>query len=233
MNLFAMGDLHLAQGVDKPMHIFGKHWAQHLEKIQEDWMLQVTPEDFVLIPGDISWANTLEEARLDLQWLNKLPGHKICIRGNHDYWWDRPGKLNKAYEHITFLQNDCFCIGELALCGSRGWDCNPKEGDSLEAQDKMIQRECIRLKLSLDAAMKKGCQRIWVMLHYPPAALGETTSQFITLMQQYPVERVIYGHLHDEISWQGTPLGCIEGITYTLVSADYLNFQLLKIGSLA
>ena len=229
MNIFAIADLHLSFMVDKPMHVFGTNWTDHAKRIETAWKSKVTNEDIVLVPGDISWALRLNEALLDLKWLDELPGHKVCIRGNHDYWWDRPTKLNKAYEHITFLQNDAYMMNDLAICGTRGWEIIPADGADMIEHQRMIKRELMRLELSLKAAVNKGANRIWVMIHYPPMLDQELFLPFIALFKAYGVEKVIYGHLHDEISWQNACRGKKDGITYYLTSADYLDFKPLLI----
>ena len=122
MKVFAIGDLHLGFNADKPMDIFGDRWWNHSIQLDVNWRKYISMEDIILIPGDISWAMRLNEAHLDLQWLNQLPGKKICVKGNHDYWWDRPKKLNTCYENIVFLQNDAYLLGDLAICGTRGWN---------------------------------------------------------------------------------------------------------------
>lgn len=208
------------------MDVFGPLWKAHPEKIKSHWEKLISSEDLVLIPGDISWAMRQKEADKDLKWLDHLPGRKVCIRGNHDYWWDRPTKLNKAYETITFLQNTAYLIGEIAICGCRGWELimeeEPKEKDE---QLRMIRREVERLKLSLKAAIKAGAAEIWVMMHYPPVAPEAESSDFLELMKAYPVTKVIYGHLHDPVSWQKCKKGLMDGRAYYLVAADYLAFK--------
>ena len=231
MNVFAIGDLHLSHTSNKPMHVFGVHWENHMDKIKAKWESNVTSEYIVLIPGDISWAMRLKEAGPDLEWLDELPGHKICIRGNHDYWWDRPSPLNRKYQHTYFLQNTTYLVGEVAICGTRGWSIG-EQVEKIEETEKMIARECGRLKLSLDAALKEKAKEIWVMIHYPPYVEDATTSPFIELMKQYPVTKVIYGHLHDASSWEKAKIGEYEGIMYQLVSADYLDFKPLLIARL-
>ena len=227
MNVFAIGDLHLSHTSDKPMDVFGAHWENHIEKIKQNWEQTITDEDIILVPGDISWAMRLNEAKVDLEWLDKLPGQKICIRGNHDYWWDRPSPLNRTYKHTYFLQSTTYMIGNRAICGTRGWSLG--ENSTSEENQRLIARECIRLKLSLDEAMKREAKEIWVMLHYPPNEEGSSNSPFIELIKQYPVKKVIYGHLHDTSSWEKALIGEQGGIRYELVSADYLNFKPLLI----
>lgn len=229
MRVFAIGDLHLGHEMDKPMCIFGPSWQDHMQKIKYDWLKDVQEEDLVLIPGDISWAMRLSEASTDLEWLNALPGKKICIRGNHDFWWDRPGKLNRLYEQLYFLQNTAYIVGHVGICGTRGWALEKCE---FEENERMIKRECQRLRLSLEAAMAQHVKEIWVMMHYPPCESDKFTSPFIELMKQYPVKKIIYGHLHDENSWQKAPIGYIEQMAFYLVSADYLGFKPLCLGSL-
>ena len=224
MKRFAIGDLHLSQSMKKPMNVFGDHWKDHAQKIKENWERQVTDDDVVLIPGDISWAMRLEEAKIDLDWLNKLPGKKICVRGNHDYWWDRPKKLMDAYPQMVFLQNTAYTLDNLTFCGARGWIC-PNPISFTSEDERLFTRELARLKLSLDVAMKQGAIEIWVMLHYPPTYGGEKNSPLTELLKAYPVTRVIYGHLHDSLSWELALQGNYEGIHYQLVSADYLDFR--------
>lgn len=231
MNVFALGDLHLDHGLTKPMDVFGTHWANHMSQIEQHWRATVAVEDIVLIPGDISWAMRLKDAQVDLDWLDALPGQKVCIRGNHDYWWNRPTPLNRAYAHTYFLQNTVYALGHIGICGTRGWSLEEKTA-SLEENKRMIERECIRLKLSLDAAMKQNLKEIWVMLHYPPQDLVGGKSPFIELIKQYPVTKVIYGHLHDTSSWEKALMGVQDGIMYYLTSADFLGFKPLQIGSL-
>ncbi len=197
MKIFAIGDLHLSHDTDKPMDIFGPHWQNHIQKIKMNWEEHITHEDVVLVLGDISWAMRLIEAKQDLDWLDHLPGKKICIRGNHDYWWDRPKKLEQAYPNMFFLQNTAYTLGHMTLCGARGWICPNTTHFTLE-DERLFNRELKRLTLSLDTAMKEGATEIWVMLHYPPTFGEEKTSPLTDLLEKYPVTRVIYGHLHDE-----------------------------------
>ncbi|MDF2593880.1 MAG: metallophosphoesterase [Clostridia bacterium] len=229
MRIFAIADLHLSNSSNKPMDIFGENWTNHMNVLFENWIKIVDDQDVVLIPGDISWGMRLDEAKADLDRLEKLPGQKICIRGNHDYWWDRPGKLNKLYETLYFLQNKAYCIGKIGICGSRGWTC-PNGLTDHEADGKILDRELIRLKLSLEDALNKNAQQIIVMMHYPPANREDPTSPFTLLFQKYPIVHVVYGHLHDAESWQGALQGLCGGIQYHLVAADYLGFSPLLIG---
>lgn len=194
MKIFAIGDLHLSHDTDKPMDIFGPHWQNHIQKIKMNWEEHITHEDVVLVLGDISWAMRLIEAKQDLDWLDHLPGKKICIRGNHDYWWDRPKKLEQAYPNMFFLQNTAYTLGHMTLCGARGWICPNTTHFTLE-DERLFNRELKRLTLSLDTAMKEGATEIWVMLHYPPTFGEEKTSPLTDLLEKYPVTREI-GRAH-------------------------------------
>lgn len=224
MKIFAIGDLHLSHNTEKPMDIFGAHWQNHIQKIKMNWEAHITHEDVVLVLGDISWAMRLIEAKQDLDWLDHLPGKKICIRGNHDYWWDRPKKLEQAYPNMFFLQNTAYTLGHITLCGTRGWICPNTTHFTLE-DERLFNRELQRLTLSLDTAMKQGATEIWVMLHYPPTFGEEKASPLTSLLEKYPVTRVIYGHLHDELSWNLAIQGSYNGILYQLAAADYLQFS--------
>ena len=228
MKIYAMSDLHLDLNYNKPMSVFGEKWDAHINKIERHWKQCITNEDYVLIPGDISWALRLNEAHQDLEWLNALPGYKICCRGNHDYWWSKPKKLNTDYSHITFLQNDAYLIGAIGICGVRGWIMPDTEGATLD-DERLYMRELDRLKLSLENALKQGAKELWVLIHYPPISDQTIASPFEVLIDHYPVSKVIYGHLHDEASWQRAIIGRRGDTTYYLVSADYLAFRPLEI----
>ncbi len=226
MRIFAISDLHLPGGQAKPMEIFGLHWVNHWEKIKENWRHAITSHDIVLIPGDISWAMTLEKAMVDLDDIGSLPGKKILIKGNHDYWWSSVSRLReRVHESIYVIQNDSLKIGEssdLAFCGTRGWT-TPGIKDFTAHDQKIFDRELNRLKLSLDAA--QGAKNIIVLLHFPPFDdKGQEESQVSQLIRQYPVQHVVFGHLHGD-SLKGVTEGQINGLTYHLVSCDYLDFN--------
>lgn len=233
MKVFAIGDLHLSSNTHKPMDIFGENWLDHENQIKANWQACVAEEDYVLIPGDISWAMRLAQAESDLNILESLPGKKICIRGNHDYWWDRPGKLNQQYQSIYFLQNTACFIGEIAICGTKGW-LSPNTVKWNAEDERLYQRELERLRLSLNAAKAaKDMKEIWVMLHYPPTYNKSVESPLLDILEEYGVSQVIYGHLHDESSWQEALQGTYKNITYTLVSADYINFKPAEIAQIS
>jgi len=227
MALWAISDLHLAINSDKPMDIFGEKWANHDEKIKENWLSKVAPCDTVLIAGDISWSMSMDEGIEDLEWIHKLPGTKILIKGNHDYWWSSITKLNSLYEDMDFIQNNFFSYNDIAICGTRGWNC-PGSTRFSSHDEKIYDRELIRLRLSLDAAVKKGFTKIIVMLHYPPTNDKFEETELIKIVKEYNVGSVIYGHLHGP-SLNRLYEGNIEGVEYIVTSCDYLNFDPLKI----
>lgn len=222
--IYAIGDLHLSLSVDKPMDVFGDQWTNYMTRIKEAWLKTVTDEDTVLLPGDICWAISLEEAKIDLGWIDELPGKKIITRGNHDYWWETLTKMNPLFDSITFLHNTYTVIDDIAVCGSRGW-ISPNDASFTEKDEKIYKRECSRLKLSLDKAVHDGYKRILVMLHYPPTNDKKEKSPIQELLESYPVEVVVYGHLHTKYCWHLSLQGNVNGIEYHMVSSDFLNFQ--------
>lgn len=228
LSLFVIGDLHLSFGSEKPMDIFGEQWTEHPRRIAESWLEKVKECDVVLVPGDISWALKLKDAMIDLEWLNDLPGKKICIKGNHDYWWQTISKLNTLYENVHFLQNNCYFYEDYAICGTRGWLC-PNDSNFSQKDTKIYLRELNRLELSLKEAKKNGCEKIIVMLHYPPHNENKEVSGFEELFKKYGVETVVYAHLHGKKYYDLGVKGNRDGIQYHLTSCDYLNFEPLRI----
>lgn len=222
MQIFALGDLHLSHACPKPMDIFGPNWDGHAGRVAAAWRALVGAEDAVLIPGDISWAMDLSGARPDLEFIAGLPGVKVLLRGNHDYWWSSLSKVRAALgPGMRALQNDCVVLGGVAVVGTRGWLC-PGSAPFDPAQDqRLYERELIRLELSLKAApagLPKLC-----MLHYPPFNEKRQQSGFTALLEAYGVERAVYGHLHGK-SCKNAFEGTRNGVTYTLCSADHLGF---------
>lgn len=227
MAVYAISDFHLAFTTDKPMDVFGDNWYKHEEKIKENWSNIISDEDTVLIAGDISWSMKMEEGMMDLEWIHNLPGRKILVKGNHDYWWTSITKLNKLYEDMNFIQNNHFSYDDYAICGTRGWVCPGVE--KFTAQDeKVYNRELIRLRLSLESAAKEGFNKFIVMLHYPPTNDKCRESGFVEIFKEYNVERVIYGHLHN-VSKDKVLEEDVDGIEYILTSCDYLDFKPIKI----
>lgn len=223
MGLFAIADLHFAFSVDKPMDIFGAQWKNHSQKIIENWQKHITEADTVLLPGDLSWGMRLEEAAADLDVIDRLPGRKILLGGNHDYWWKSSAKLEARYPAMRFLKNTFDTYEDWAVCGTRGWLC-PNDVRFTEQDKKIYEREQVRLRLSLDAAMRNGAEKIILMMHYPPMNDKKEDSAFTALFQEYPIERVVYGHLHGAESHATGFQGEKNGIVYELVAADYLDF---------
>ncbi|WP_026174081.1 metallophosphoesterase [Effusibacillus pohliae] len=227
MRIFALGDPHLSFAVNKPMDIFGGQWADHPAKIEAAWREAVSPDDWVLIPGDISWAMRLEEVRPDLQFLGRLPGKKVIIRGNHDYWWSTISKVRGILPPDMYaLQNDSIKIGDIAVCGTRGWNC--PGGNDFDEHDRTIyEREVSRLELSLKNADPTAKER-WVMLHYPPTNEKHQDSGFLQVMRRYGVSVCVYGHLHGD-GHRNALLGELDGIRFYLAACDYLGFKPLLI----
>lgn len=228
MRIFAIADLHLDHKKEKPMDIFGSNWANHEEKIIENWINTVGDEDLVLIPGDISWALKLDEAAEDLLRIEKLPGLKILGKGNHDYWWSTASKLDSLdLKTIKFLKNNSFAFDGFLVCGTRGWDTI--EDHSEETSNKKIfLRELNRLRISLDSAGKNKGKMI-VMLHYPPFDNKGLPNEFFSLMKEYKADICIYGHLHGEEGHKNIREGLIDGILVHCVSSDYIDFKLKRI----
>lgn len=233
MKIFTLGDLHLSQVVDKPMDIFGDNWQNHDEKIKESWEKAVTDDDYVIIPGDISWAMTAEEAVPDLKFVDNLPGKKILMKGNHDYWWQTAAKNRKLAEDenmssISFLYNNAIYIEEsnISICGTRGWKCPGADTEEFSEQDeKIYQREAERLKMSLDAAPSGS--EILCFMHYPPFNAAFRKSLFTELLEKYGVKKCFYGHLHGPSRRMSLNGKLPEGgeCEYKLVSADQLGFK--------
>lgn len=223
MGLYAIGDLHFSFASPKPMDIFGEQWKEHDKRIMENWKKIIGPEDTVLIPGDISWGMRLTDAAADLDIIDSLPGRKVLLPGNHDYWWKSSSKLAGHYPGMKFLKNDASVWKDWFLCGARGWTC-PNDTAFTAEDEKIYRRELIRLRLSLDCAMGQGAEKILVMLHFPPVNEKHEPSGFTELFSQYPVKEVVYGHLHGETSHRMALEGEREGIRYHLTSSDYLDF---------
>lgn len=228
MSLYAIGDLHFSTAVNKPMNIFGDNWDNHEEKIINSWKSEVNEEDTVLIVGDTSWAINMNEAEEDLNIIHNLPGKKIYVKGNHDYWWTTVAKLNKLYDDMSFLQNNFYQYEEYAICGTRGWIC-PNDVKFTEDDEKIYKREAHRLKLSLDAAKKAGFKKTIVITHYPPTNDKLDSSLFTEIYESYGVEKVVYGHLHGKESFKMGLKGIRNEVEYNLVSCDYVDFNLIKI----
>lgn len=248
MNIWALADLHLALGApQKTMEVFGPQWADYTGKIERGWRAVVQPGDLVLIAGDISWAMSTEQAQVDLKWIHELPGTKVLIKGNHDYWWSSLSKVQQILPpSIHVIQNNIFSYQGIFIAGARLWDTqeygfnacidykpNPLASTSKEEEpdpEKIFKRELERLELSLKDLPKDAPVRI-AMTHYPPIGLDLQSSRASTLLEKYNVSLCIFGHLHN-VKKENPLFGAARGVTYHLTSADYLDFQPLKIYSI-
>ena len=226
MKIFAVSDLHLPGNMDKTMDMFGIRWQGHFEKIKEDWLNKVSDEDVVLIAGDISWAMHLEQALPDLDAIGSLPGKKLLIRGNHDFWWSSVSRVREKLKENTFvLQNDAIKIGDYVFAGTRGWMESNTEEDK-----KIFAREQIRLDLTLSAAEKLMDENstLVMMLHYPPVINKTKFNQFCPVMERYNVKYCVYGHLHGVNHFEAETVEN-NGIKYILSSCDMIDFSLREI----
>ena len=226
MALYAIGDTHLSLSADKPMDIFGGSWSGYVEKLREGFE-EVSAEDTVVLCGDLSWGMSLAQAREDFAFLDALPGKKLLMKGNHDYWWTTAAKMNQFFAENGFtsfelLHNNCYLYGEIALCGTRGWFYEEDRGGH---SAKVFNRELIRLEASLKAG---GEREKYCFLHYPPLYQGYRCQEIIDLMERYGVTRCYYGHLHGG-SHRLAVSGVQGKVEYHLVAADYLGFRPLKI----
>jgi uncharacterized protein len=224
---FALADLHLGFAVDKPMDIFGDQWCDHPAKIEANWRRVVTEDDIVLLPGDISWAMRFEQAEPDLNFIAALPGRKVLIRGNHDYWWSSIGKVREALPDGMFaLQNDHLVLDGVALCGTRGWNL---PGGGLPGNDdpKHFVRERNRLQLSLESA-PAGLPKI-ALLHYPPRLTGMDDPGFTDLLEEQAVRICAYGHLHGAADHRLGIAGRHGGVEYVLCAADAVDFTPVRL----
>ena len=220
MSLFAIADTHLSFGTDKPMDDF-IGWNDYTARLQKNWNSIVEPDDTVVIAGDISWAMNFDELKADFEFIHNLNGTKIILKGNHDYWWTTARKMNKFIEEngfnsIKILHNNSYTVGDVSVCGSRGWMF-----ESDEAHDeKVLNREVMRVKASLDSAQ---CEEKIVFLHYPPVTLNSVCDEIFDLLKSYGIKKCFYGHLHGvaaKIAVDDT----VEGIDLRLISCDRLSF---------
>ena len=225
MAVYAIADLHLPAR-QKPMDVFGEHWKDHFQRISADWESRVAPEDLVLLPGDISWAMHLEEALEDLNSIGRLPGTKLLLRGNHDYWWSSVGRVRRAMpEGMYALQNDSMLIGGRLYAGSRGWTLPGPDGT--EEDERIYNRERLRLEMSLKHARRIDANApITAMMHYPP--MTDAEPGFSDLLEAYGVTDCVYGHLHGAAIY-GAVRGQRGGVRYHQVSCDGLDFKLYKL----
>lgn len=229
MSLFVIGDLHLSLAADKPMDVFGGAWVGYVDKLREGFAA-VSEEDTIVMPGDLSWAMSLESTKADFDFINELPGKKIFLKGNHDYWWTTAAKMRRFFEengwNFELLHNNSLAYETYALCGTRGWYFADVFGDA--GDEKVYKRELIRLDTSLKSAKNDGFEHIIAFLHYPPIVGSKACDDITRMLDEYGVERCYYGHLHGgahSLAFEGV----YGGVDYRLISADYLNFNPLKI----
>ncbi len=222
--IYAISDLHLDITKDKDMNVFGDVWMDYEEKIFNNWKSLVKEDDLVLVPGDISWAMTLEEAYEDLRRIDELPGRKILLKGNHDYWWQSLNKIKKlGFESMEFLQNNSFIHDRTLIVGTRGW-ADPTSSEFKEADRKVFERELLRMELSIKDAKKKDYDDVIAIMHYPPFTKDRMPNDFEEIFRNNGIDQVIYGHLHGK-GLENVVEGHIEGIEYFCASADYLEFK--------
>ncbi|HWP51837.1 MAG TPA: metallophosphoesterase, partial [Clostridia bacterium] len=222
MSIFTIGDLHLSIACNKPMDIF-PGWKNYVEQIENNWKAQVSDSDTVVLAGDISWGMTLQEAAADFDYIDALPGKKVILKGNHDYWWNSRRKMESFFQSrglstLSILHNSCVVAGDIAICGTRGWMLE----DSTSHDQKVTAREEGRLKASLDAAKSTGLEPV-AFLHYPPIFGNGISGGIIDLLREYGVRRCFYGHLHGTACAQAFE-GEYLGTNFVLVSADHLRF---------
>jgi predicted phosphohydrolase len=228
--LFALADLHLSLAGEKPMDIFGEAWVDHPRHMAESWDARVSPEDTVLLPGDLSWARSLATAEPDLAWIGARPGRKLLLRGNHDSWWGSLARVRDALPAgCAVLQNDAHRAGERIVVGARGWT-SPEDPQATENDAKIFRRELERLKLSIDDADRRFGRddpRV-AMLHFPPWIEGRPPTEVVGVLRGGGVSTCVYGHLHGEDHGLGVT-GERDGIRFLLVAADAVGFAPVEV----
>lgn len=230
MKIFGISDLHLSVNNPKPMDIFGPVWDGYLEKIFAEWNEKVAEDDIVLLAGDFSWAMKLEDAISDFDMLKDLPGQKIIIRGNHDYWWKSISAVRAILPHKTFaIQNDAIRFDGVVVCGTRGWQVLEKDAKREPQDQKIFDREVLRLEMTLQAGRKlmQSGDKLVCMMHYPPMNFSRNDSPFSELIEKYQVDKVVYGHLH---GYKNPNLFYEKnGVEYYLTSCDMTKNQIMEI----
>lgn len=222
MSLYAIADLHLSLSSGKPMNIF-PGWDNHVERLEKNWQMTVSPDDTVVVPGDISWAINFDEAKADFDFINRLNGHKVIMKGNHDYWWNSMAKMNRfleenGFDTITIVHNNYYPYGEYGICGTRGWIKDTEE----PADAKVLAREAGRLETSIKAALADGKKPI-VFLHYPPIFANDYNREILDVLFKYDIKDCYYGHLHGN-AHRFAVCGEVDGINYQLIAGDFVQF---------
>ncbi len=245
MSLFVMSDLHLStnEKTNKSMEVFGSRWIDYIPKIQKNWNLLVSDSDTVVIPGDVSWAMNLEDAISDLKYINSLNGKKLIGKGNHDFWWNTSKKMQDFFgfhslDTLSILYNNAYIVEDRIVCGSRGWFPDESKQTAVNNADyeKIINRECIRLKMSLDTAQKLQKDHentcgvklpLVVFLHFPPIWNDFVMRDIIDVLHTYNIDTCYYGHIHN--SYNCPSSFEFENIKFVITSSDFLNFYPLRI----
>lgn len=228
MSLFAIADLHLSFGTDKPMDVF-VGWDNYIDKLTNNWLKLVTDEDTVVIAGDISWAMKLEDTKKDFEFINSLPGRKIFLKGNHDYWWETCNKMNNyliknEFDKINILFNNSYECDDFVVCGTRGWIIDSSSQEDLS----ILNREVGRLKMSLDSAKESSKEKV-VFLHYPPVYGNLVCDKIVDVLKEYDVKKCYYGHIHGTNMISNCINGEYKGVNFKLISCDGLNFTPLLV----
>lgn len=223
MAVYAIADLHLSLGTDKPMDIFSG-WTDYVNRLENNWRRLITDNDTVVIAGDISWAMKLEECYEDFKFINSLPGKKILLKGNHDYWWGTKKKMDaylieNKFDTIEILFNNAFVRDGIAICGTRGWNYESTSNEDV----RILTREIGRLNMSIDEAKKSGCEPV-VFLHYPPVYDTIVCREIIDALKAQGIKRCYYGHLHGANTHKHAVVGDYEGIKLNLISCDFTEF---------
>lgn len=238
MSLFVIADLHLSSDGSKSMEVFGSRWTDYMNKLRKNWTAVVTPDDTVIVPGDISWGLKLEDAIDDLKFLDSLPGQKLIGKGNHDFWWSTASKMNTMMEEqniktIRLLHNNAYVCERCIVCGTRGWFVEENQQHAVGNADynRIVNREIIRLRLSLDEAVKLQIEHpeypISVFLHFPPVWNGFVCREIIDVLHEYGIRSCYFGHIHGAYHMPRTVN--FEGIDLVLTSADALQFSPMPI----
>jgi len=224
MSLFAIADLHLSLGCNKPMDVF-TGWQNYTEKLEKNWRSIVNEDDTVVIAGDISWAMKLEESEKDFAFIHSLPGKKLILKGNHDYWWSTKKKIDTflcehGFNSIQIIHNNAYVVNDVAVCGTRGWLYNAESDEDL----KIVNREVGRLNASLDDAKRQGATPI-VFLHYPPVYDNLQCNEILNVLETRGINSCYFGHIHGSEAAKRAVIGEYHGIKMHLISCDYVNFM--------
>jgi len=238
LSVFVISDLHLSTNADKSMEVFGPRWQNYTQRLKANWNAVVEKNDTVIIPGDISWGLTIEDAMPDLKFLNDLNGKKIIGKGNHDFWWQTLSKIQKIFEQnqintINILHNNAYVVENVIVCGTRGWYNGDKQiavNNNVVDNQKIINREAIRLRLTLNSAkqlQEKSNLPVIVFFHFPPAWSGLVCKELIDILHEFKIERCYFGHIHGLVEHPKN--FSFEGIQFSLISSDHLNFTPIPI----